>query len=220
MATAVARERVREARVSIYRETLLDAAEPVFAEHGYEAASMAQIAQRAGMSLATVYGVFASKLELFGAIHAHHGKALLVRAANLVFARPGRVLGPRDLLLEGVRAYVQYLVEHPHYLRMHLRERDFWAVDPSLRTTEQERTFTQGMGMAAQVFARGIAEGVFIDDDPSVMARTMIAMHQVRLADWVARGMQDDPERLVSAIQAQLVRCFCCPDRTATELAR
>jgi AcrR family transcriptional regulator len=50
------------------RERLLDAAESVFLESGYGAASMDDIARRAGMSKKTLYRVFDTKELLFAAV--------------------------------------------------------------------------------------------------------------------------------------------------------
>jgi AcrR family transcriptional regulator len=47
------------------RQSIVDAAAEVFMEKGYEAASMAEIASRAGGSKATLYSYFPSKEELF-----------------------------------------------------------------------------------------------------------------------------------------------------------
>ena len=47
------------------RQSIVDAAAAVFMEKGYEAASMAEIASRAGGSKATLYSYFPSKEELF-----------------------------------------------------------------------------------------------------------------------------------------------------------
>jgi len=51
------------------REEVLDAAIHEFAEHGYQAASTAAIARRAGISQPYIYALFPSKRELFLAVH-------------------------------------------------------------------------------------------------------------------------------------------------------
>ena len=56
------------AAVAAHREALLDTATAVFIEHGYEAASMNAIAERAGASKMTLYRLFPSKAELFVAV--------------------------------------------------------------------------------------------------------------------------------------------------------
>ena len=51
------------------REQVLDAATREFAERGYEAASTAAIAKRAGISQPYIYALFPNKHELFLAVH-------------------------------------------------------------------------------------------------------------------------------------------------------
>lgn len=50
------------------QEQILDAARAVFLEQGYAAASMDNVATRAGVSKATIYAHFTSKDRLFGAV--------------------------------------------------------------------------------------------------------------------------------------------------------
>jgi hypothetical protein len=52
------------------------------------------------------------------------------------------------------------------------------------------------------------------------MARTMIAMHQVRLADWVDRGMKDSPAQVMDAVRRQFVRTFCKPSAASEREGR
>lgn len=52
-------------RTEARREAILETAAQVFMEAGYERASMAEIATRAGCSKPTLYGYFPSKAELF-----------------------------------------------------------------------------------------------------------------------------------------------------------
>ncbi len=52
------------------RSALLDAARELFAEHGYAAVSVGEIAARAGVTTGALYHQFASKQGLFGAVYA------------------------------------------------------------------------------------------------------------------------------------------------------
>ena len=60
-----AAHRQRRVKRSEVRRRLLDAAYGVFAEHGYEAASLERVAEAAGFSKGAVYSNFANKDELF-----------------------------------------------------------------------------------------------------------------------------------------------------------
>jgi TetR/AcrR family transcriptional regulator, mexJK operon transcriptional repressor len=53
---------------SAKRTAILDGAREVFLEHGFESASMDLVAATAGVSKATIYAYFASKVDLFRAI--------------------------------------------------------------------------------------------------------------------------------------------------------
>ena len=58
------------------REQVLEAAIHEFAELGYQAASTAAIARRAGISQPYIYALFPSKRDLFLAAHARMGTTL------------------------------------------------------------------------------------------------------------------------------------------------
>ena len=56
-------------RPRVAAERLLDAATAVFAEEGFEGATMEAIAARAGTTKPTLYARFGSKEELFAAVY-------------------------------------------------------------------------------------------------------------------------------------------------------
>jgi AcrR family transcriptional regulator len=62
-----AKDEARKARNDVYRQHILEAAEEVFAEKGFEAAKLQDIGTRAGLSMGTIYAIF-QKTELFAAI--------------------------------------------------------------------------------------------------------------------------------------------------------
>jgi AcrR family transcriptional regulator len=57
------------------RAAIIEAAKAVFLEHGYDAASMAEVSVRAGGSKQTLYSYFASKADLFVAVMLEKGAA-------------------------------------------------------------------------------------------------------------------------------------------------
>ncbi|MDP9466193.1 MAG: TetR/AcrR family transcriptional regulator [Actinomycetota bacterium] len=61
------------------RKQLLEAAHELFVEHGYHAAAMDDIAERAGVSKPVLYQHFPSKLELYCALLDQHAEHLLAK---------------------------------------------------------------------------------------------------------------------------------------------
>lgn len=202
------RDRLRDAKQSMYRTLILDIAEEVFADAGFDGAGVKVVAARAGISLATLYARFPNKLELYRAVQAR-------RLGELMTAvRPaGRGADALDRMLLAIEGYVAFHMAHPHYLRMHLREGNAWSVREGLRTEEQAEAWSRGQASMARTFRDGIRAGLFVDDDPVRMARTTNALHQVALTMWIEGGMKESTEQLLGGVRAQFIRAFCVPGR-------
>jgi len=82
---------------------LITAAEHVFLEKGYHAATMNDVAKAAGMSKKTVYTLIESKAELFDALVTHH-------QSMLKFPTPEPGWTTRDILIANVTCLARYLL--------------------------------------------------------------------------------------------------------------
>ena len=87
-------EILRESRLSIKRDIILDAATMAFRDEGYECTSMDRIAELAGASKRTVYNHFGSKEALF--------QAVVERLFELYFC-DGEDIGETSVLLDAAR---------------------------------------------------------------------------------------------------------------------
>ncbi len=210
------RQRLLAARRALYREAIVDAAETIFAEHGYDAAKVQAIAKAAGVSLATFYATFPKKWDVFRAVQSDRLTALMQQVGGAVLGAPdafGRVRA-------GLEGYLRFHMAHPDFLRLQLRERVPWGTTDELRTPEQTRTWEAGLQMMIAALREGMHEGVFREDDPELCARTATAMSQVRLALWVDRGMARPADAVATEAMLQLVRTFAAPERAAELEAR
>lgn len=210
------RTRLKQARRALYREAIIDAAERVFAEHGYDAAKVQSIAKAAGVSLATFYSVFPKKWDAFVAVQS-------VRLGQLMQRVGGEVLRATDAfgrLRAGLEGYLQFHMEHPDFLRMQLRERVPWGTTDELRTPEQTRAWEAGLRMMIAAMEDGMGQGVFRKDDAELCARMATAMSQVRLALWEGRGMEEDPHEVAREGMRQFVRTFAADGMVAELLSR
>lgn len=198
------REEARKARNEVYRTHILEVAEQVFADRGFESAKLQEISERAGLSMGTIYAIFPGKDDLFRAILDEKGQELLGLVREVV----GQDVPPLAKLHALIEAYVDYFVGHPSFLRMHLRAGTSWVVSPEPNADTRARVWQEIHALQADIFRAGIGAGVFVDDDPTYLARLFSAMDQVLLADWVSGGMSRQRDELTARLRALVDRAF------------
>jgi len=100
------------------RSVIEVAATEVFAERGYQAATIDEIARRSGVSAPVVYDHFESKADLHERLLERHlGEMRTVWAAHLIGDEPAEVRIPRAL-----DAWFAYVESHPYAWRMIFRD--------------------------------------------------------------------------------------------------
>ncbi len=97
-------ERKRRER-SARRQTILEAAASVFAQHGLESATIEMVAQQAEVAVGTIYLYFHSRDDLFLQLTADRIEGLTTRYAAIQASR----LEPLAELRRMARAYIEYL---------------------------------------------------------------------------------------------------------------
>ena len=197
-----ARARTKEAKQDFYRTVVIAAAERAFADHGYEGVKMQEIADASGISLGTLYAVFQGKWEVFRAIHAARLKQLFAAISD----RQVEPLSPGARLLEGARATVRWLAEHPDYLRMQLIEGHDWSTDISFASEEQEAGWAMGRELLQDAVVAAIDAGDVYEEDPSFLVRLIPSMYRALLSLWIEEGMKEDVESLLDRLETQLLR--------------
>lgn len=166
--TRAARAQNREAR-----EELLAAALRVFAERGYSAAGVDDIAAAAGYSKGALYWHFASKQELLSALLQERLDTPLLTVIALLQSAPV----DRDMSEEGTREFARQLSSQRDALVL---EREYWILairDPELRVRYLERQTQLREALAAGLQARarrlGAPESPLPLDD---LARVVMAI--------------------------------------------
>jgi AcrR family transcriptional regulator len=113
--------KVRQPRVRMTgrerREQLLEIGREVFADKGYEAASIEEIAQRANVSKPVVYEHFGGKEGLYAVVVDREVRSLLDRITNALDADH-----PRVKLEQAAHAFLTYVQEEPGGFRILLRD--------------------------------------------------------------------------------------------------
>ena len=173
------------------RAAILDAALAVFAERGYHASSIDDIARKGGISKALIYEHFASKQDLYTELLEQHAGELFSALAEAI-SEAGRSATAR--LAVGFDAFYGFVEEHRVAWRMLFRE----ATDPEAvavldRITAEVTAFVAGV----------------IAEDPGVRRNEVDAEHGVQviaqllvgalqsLATWWADHQELPRERIV-----------------------
>ncbi len=99
------------------REQLLDIGRAVFGEKGYDAASIEEIAQRAGISKPIVYEHFGGKEGLYAVVVDRETSKLLDRITAALDADH-----PKAMLEQSARAFLSYVEEEPDGFRVLVRD--------------------------------------------------------------------------------------------------
>jgi len=105
------------------REAILNAAEEVFAQHGFDGARIDAIAEKAGYNKSLIFQYFDDKLGLYAAVvrraddqtRVMQDKALMALRDDDVTLSPNQL---RDLMGDYVGQYFDYLIEHPQVMRI------------------------------------------------------------------------------------------------------
>jgi AcrR family transcriptional regulator len=117
---ATTSERIRDPERS--RATILDAAERLFAERGYEATSLTEVGAAAGVSRGTPGYFFRSKAELYQAVLDRS----LAEVREAVRKGRERALAsnesPETILAGAVSDYFDFLAARPYFIRLIERE--------------------------------------------------------------------------------------------------
>jgi AcrR family transcriptional regulator len=162
------REEEKERR----RAEIVDAAERLYAEKGWDAVTMDQVAKAARLSRALLYVYFRDKEELLFGIGERAMRHLTQRFEAAIACHP---LGIDQVGAIG-RAYMAYAVEFPHYFDFSMRFQAHSAKpDPCSPLGRCAAHGDQAIGVVVRAIQAGIADGSIRKDvgDPMHLAVTL-----------------------------------------------
>ncbi|MCD0451431.1 TetR/AcrR family transcriptional regulator [Actinocorallia sp. API 0066] len=119
MTESRARNGTQWARADATRRALLDAAREVFSDRGYEAAGIAEIVERSGVSVGSLYHHYGGKSGLFLALweeHTAEQERMATRAVKA--ARAGGEKDSITLFITGTAAFLEFCWDHRRTSRL------------------------------------------------------------------------------------------------------
>jgi TetR/AcrR family transcriptional regulator, cholesterol catabolism regulator len=192
--------RIRDiARAAERRREILIGAARAFADGGYDATNMDQIARECGLAKGHIYHYFRSKEEIFTEIRADAVSREIERLTAIV---PIAAKNPELALRKAIAAVISRI----------FREEDRYEpllADPvSLSAENRKRIRTLGRRYE-QIFTNivrsGIDKGIFVQGDPKLMT-FVILRAAFTVANWYRAGGKWKPQWIVDQVTEQLLR--------------
>ncbi len=156
------------------KEKLLLAAERVFADLGYQDASVAKITNHAGVGQGTFYLYFGSKLEIFEELVYDLNRRVRRAMSEGAASATNRIERER----EGFKAFFKFTAEHPALYRI-IRQAEF--VSPKALKHHYSKIvegYQEGISRAEE-------EGEIMDLDPEVASWMLMGIGELIGMRWV-----------------------------------
>jgi TetR/AcrR family fatty acid metabolism transcriptional regulator len=168
------------------KDRILDAALKIFAEKGFQNATIVEISKEAGVSEATVYEYFGTKEDLLFAIPekiSNEGFEELSRILPFIKGVEGRIRA----ILHG---YVQLYQLNPHYSALVLLQ---LTANKRFRETAAHAAIRRSAHTLLDCIREGIADGTFKKDSNAYLIRSiLLGTIEHLFIHWHMQGM---PER-------------------------
>lgn len=185
----------RTRRRDATRQKLFEAAITLIAERGFDATTVDEIAERAGVAKGTVYYNFASKTALFEEL-LRYGVGLLTEEFRAAIDG----LEPREAIAALVRAQLDYIQRYRAFAQLLLAE--MWRTN---REWQQTITMLRGesVSVIAEVLTAGVESGDFVADlDIRLSALALFGVGLVVALDWLLFEPQRSVDDVAAAVLA------------------
>jgi TetR/AcrR family fatty acid metabolism transcriptional regulator len=170
-------------RTKSRKDRIMDVALRIFAEKGFQNATISEISKEAGCSEATIYEYFGTKEDLLFAIPEKISRESILetdRALTYIKGAEGRM---RALLL----AYVRLYQSNPHYSALVLLQ---LMNNRRFRQTPAHTAIRQSAHRLLDCVKEGIADGTFKKDaDPYLIRSMLLGTIEHLFIHWHMEGM-------------------------------
>jgi AcrR family transcriptional regulator len=175
------------------RAQLIDVGRKVFAERGYEATSVEEIAERAKVSKPIVYGHFGGKEGLYAVIVDREVEHILSRIMEAVASG-----SPRERLEQAALAFLTYVKDRPDGFAVLLRD-----APPSKRGGEMPALMYDLADKVGGIFSEQFREAGYDAKTAPIYAHALVGMVAF-VGQWWTETRRPPPAGLVASHIAAL----------------
>lgn len=205
---------VKSAEQVARRDAILQAALRVFAEHGFEAARLDDVAARAGVAKGTLYLYFRDKTALFEEIIRNAASPLIARFETMSEVPDV----PTPILLEGLfMTFVKEVLgtERKLVLRLVIAEGPRF---PAIAKFYHEEIVSRGLRLISRIIARGVARGEIASGHLAEFPQLVMAPLLVAVI-WDGLFQKQAPLDLQALLKAHLTTIVGTGQRTSNTSA-
>ncbi len=173
------------------KKQIVAVAAKVFAEKGFQEATIAEIAQKAGISEASIYEYFATKEGLLFSIPAESAQELF----DLLEFHLKLIRGAANKLRSIVHLFMHTYQNHSEFATIIML---ILKHNKRFLETDGHRIIRRGIKHINQVVEEGMASGEFRSDLDPYMARSIIlGTIEHLVTNWIMTGRPENLEKLV-----------------------
>jgi AcrR family transcriptional regulator len=182
------------------REEMLDAALASFADRGFEATSVHDVAAAARVSVGHIYNLIGNKRTLYEAVIDREGKEMMRAVDATLDGLSSRPAVERlDALIDTALAFVD---EHRGFFRLYLNETGGAHVRIEARFPKKSLRYKRSLDRKTRdLFAEGIRQGDLARLDPEDLMIAFQDLVNGFIARWVASGFRGDVRKRAPVIR-------------------
>lgn len=182
------------------RGEILDAALGIFAERGFEATSVHDVAAAARVSVGHIYNLVGNKRTLYEAVLDREGKEL-EKSVDTTLEAVASAAAPEqlDALIDTVLAFVH---RHRRSFRIYLNETEGLSIRGKARFSRTSLRYKRSMDRKLRrLFAEGVRQGALVDLPPDDLLTAFRDVLNGFIARWVMSGFRGDVRKRAPVIR-------------------
>jgi AcrR family transcriptional regulator len=179
------------------------AARELFIQHGYDDASMREIAHRADVALGTIFSYAADKRDLLFLVANDELAEVAARAAAAVRTDAKLI----DNLVTALSLVYEFFGQEPQLSRLTLREMQFYEIGPQAKKFAITRDRMRSLVMKSVAIAIDKRE-IASDQTAEVIGEVIFSIFQIEVRQWLAATRRVDVNAGISRLKQSLSVVF------------
>lgn len=172
-----------------HRQEIVRAAERIFAQKGYQAATIEEIAREAEFAVGTLYNLFKGKDELYSRVIESFVRQFMTDFELKVASEDD----PEKAIAALIALRLTHFDEHREFIRIALDLSPCGRMDPARAMPEEVRGLHERyVGAVTSIYRRGIERGTFDVSDPLYYTLSMEGIINAFISYW-SRNEPADP---------------------------